>query len=166
MGYLSKSYTIDQPELVLDRGKNLIPDFIFPHFFILHESGKLYQIYKKIKDYGYSTKSLMRDVYELKSSARSTFIKIITQLVEGYPYIFKDNEGNLITPITVKAIKASMVQGIENIGDVEIIKRKDGAYLVNVKKVDSIIVDYINRYYDILVKRMPLYNIAEVLKKA
>ncbi len=47
MEYLSKAYTIDQPELVLDRGKKLLPDFIFPHFFILHESGELYQIYKK-----------------------------------------------------------------------------------------------------------------------
>ncbi len=27
------------------------------------------------------------------------------------------------------------------------------------------IVDYINRYYDVLVKRMPLYNIAEVFKR-
>ncbi len=45
------------------------------------------------------------------------------------------------------------------------IKRKDGTYIVKVKKVDSTIVDYINRYYDVLVKRMPLYNIAEVFKK-
>ncbi len=55
--------------------------------------------------------------------------------------------------------------GIENIGDVEIIKRKDGTYIVKVKKVDSTIIDYINRYYDVLVKRMPLYNIAEVFKR-
>ena len=169
MEYLSKSYTIDQPELVLDRGKELIPDFIFPHFFILHESGDLYQIYRKIKDYGYSTKSLMRDVYEMKDSTRSTFIKIITELVKGYPYIFKDDEGNLTREIKVKASKSSKISGIENIGaeenDVEIIKRKDGSYLIRVKKVDPTIVDYINRYYDVLVKRMPLYNIAEIFKR-
>jgi hypothetical protein len=165
MEYLSKSYTIDQPELVLDRGKELIPDFIFPHFFILHESGDLYKIYKKIKDYGYSTKSLMRDVYEMKDSARSTFIKIITKLVEGYPFIFKDDEGTLNKPISVRVTKSSKISGIENIGDVEIIKRKDGTYIVKVKGVDSTIIDYINRYYDVLVKRMPLYNIAEVFKR-
>lgn len=165
MEYLSKSYTIDQPELVLDRGKYLIPDFIFPHFFVLHESGDLYQIYKKIKDYGYTTKSLMRDIYELKSSARSTFIKIITKLVEGYPNIFKDDNGNLLREITIKATRASQISGIENIGDVEIIKRTDGTHLVKVKRVNQTIIDYIDRYYDILVKRMPLYNIAEVLEK-
>jgi len=165
MEYLSKSYTIDHPELVLDRGKQLIPDFIFPHFFILHESGDLYKIYRKIKDYGYSTKSLMRDVYEMKDSARSTFIKIITELVKGYPYIFKDDNGNLIKEIKVQVSKSSKISGIENIGEVEIIKKKDGSYLIKVKKVDPTLIDYINRYYDILVKRMPLYNIAEIFKR-
>jgi len=165
MEYLSKSYTIDHPELVLDRGKQLIPDFIFPHFFILHESGDLYKIYRKIKDYGYSTKSLMRDVYEMKDSARSTFIKIITELVKGYPYIFKDDNGNLIKEIKVRASKSSKISGIENIGEVEIIKKKDGSYLIKVKKVDPTLIDYINRYYDVLVKRMPLYNIAEIIKR-
>lgn len=165
MEYLSKSYTIDHPELVLDRGKQLIPDFIFPHFFILHESGDLYKIYKKIKDYGYSTKSLMRDVYEMKDSARSTFIKIITELVKSHPYIFKDDEGNLTKEIKVIAPKSFKISGIENIGEVEIIKRKDGTYIVKVKRIDSTIIDYINRYYDVLVKRMPLYNIAEIVKR-
>ena len=162
MKYLSRAYTIDQPELIL---KKFIPDFIFPHFFILHESGDLYKIYKKIKDYGYSTKSLMRDVYEMKDSARSTFIKIITELAKGYPFIFKDDNGNLVKPIPVIVTRSSKISGIENIGDVEIIKKKDGTYIVKVKKVDSTIVDYINRYYDVLVKRMPLYNIAEVFKR-
>jgi len=162
MEYLSKSYTIDQPELIL---KKFIPDFIFPHFFILHESGDLYKIYRKIKDYGYATKSLMRDVYEMKDSARSTFIKIITELVKGYPFIFKDDEGNLTREIKVRASKSSKISGIENIGKVDIIKRKDGTYLIKVKKVDPTIVDYINRYYDILIKRMPLYNIAEIFKR-
>jgi len=169
MEYLSKSYTIDQPELVLDRGKKLIPDFVFPHFFILHESGELYQIYKKIKNFGYATKSLIRDIYEIKGSARSTFMKIITKLVEGYPFIFKDNLGNLSIPIKEKVIRASQIKGIENIGkdinDVDIIKKKDGTYIIIVKRIDPTIVDYINRYYDVLVKRMPLYNIAEVFKK-
>jgi len=161
MEYLSKSYTIDHPELILGK---FVPDYIFPHFFILHESGDLYQIYKKIKDYGYTTKSLMRDIYELKTSARSTFMKILTILVEGYPSIFKDDDGN-IREITVKAQKASQISGIENIGDVDIIKRKDGTYIVKVKRVDETLIDYINRYYDILVKRMPLNNIREVLKR-
>jgi hypothetical protein len=165
MEYLNKSYTIDQPELILDRGKKLLPDFIFPHFFILHESGDLYKIYKKIKDYGYTTKSLMRDIYEIKNSVRSTFIKIITELAKGYPFIFKDDNGNLIKEIKIPVTRSSKISGIENIGDVEIIKRKDGTYIVKVKKVDSTIVDYINRYYDVLVKRMPLYNIAEVFKR-
>jgi hypothetical protein len=40
MNYLSRFYTIDQPGLIL---KVFEPDFIFPHFFILHESGDLYQ---------------------------------------------------------------------------------------------------------------------------
>ncbi len=38
-------------------------------------------------------------------------------------------------------------------------------YELKIKKVESTIVDYINRYYDVLVKRMPLYNIAEVFKR-
>jgi len=162
MGYLSKAYIIDQPELIL---KKFIPDFIFPHFFILHESGELYKIYEKVKDYGYSIKSLMKNVYEIKDSARSTFIKIITELVKSYPYIFKDNDGNLIREIKVKASRFSQISGIENIGKVEIIKKKDGTYLIKVKKVDSTLIDYINMYYDVLAKRMPLYNIAEVIKK-
>jgi hypothetical protein len=160
--YLNRSYTIDHPELVLNK---IVPDFIFPHFFILHESGDLYKIYKRIKDFGYNTKSLMRDIYELKSSVRFTFIKIITKLIENYPSIFKDSNGTLSQTLTIKAIKASQISGIENIGDVTIEKRKDGSYLVKITKVDQTIVDYINRYYDILVKRMPLYNIAEVFKK-
>ena len=162
MEYLSKFYTIDQPELIL---KKFIPDFIFPHFLILHESGELYKIYEKVKDYGYTTKSLMRNVYEMKDSARSTFIKIITELVKGYPYIFKDDDGNLTREIKVKASRFSQISGIENIGEVDIIKRKDGTYIVKVKRIDSTLIDYINMYYDVLVKRMPLYNIAEVLKK-
>jgi hypothetical protein len=165
MEYLSKSYTIDQPELVLDRGKQLIPDFVFPHFFILHESGEIYQIYKKIKDYGYTTKSLMRDVYEIRNTSRSTFIKIITELVKNYPSIFKDDYGNLKKEIRVTVTRSSKISGIENLGNVEIKKRKDGTYLIIVKKVDSTIVDYVNRYYDILVKRMPLYNISEIIKR-
>jgi len=166
MEYLSKSYTIDQPELVLDRGKKLLPDFIFPHFFILHESGDLYKIYEKIKDYSYATKSLMRDIYEIRGSARSIFIKIITELVKGYPFIFKDDKGNLENPIEIPIIKKTNLLGIENIGKVSIEKKKEGTgYILKIKKIDSTIVDYINRYYDVLVKRMPLYNIAEVFKR-
>jgi hypothetical protein len=60
---------------------------------------------------------------------------------------------------------STLISGIENIGDVEIIKRKDGTYLIKIKSVDSTIIDYINGYYDILVKRIPLYNIAEVIKR-
>jgi len=166
MEYLSKSYTIDQPELVLDRGKKLLPDFIFPHFFILHESGELYKIYEKIKDYSYATKSLMRDIYEIRGSARSIFIKIITELLKGYPSIFKDDKGTLKNPIEIPIMKKSGLIGIENIGKVQIEKRKEGiGYELKIKGVDSTLIDYINMYYDVLVKRMPLYNIAEVLKK-
>jgi len=161
--YLNKSYTIDHPELVLDRGKKLVPDFIFPHFFILHESGDLYKIYKIIKDFGYTTKSLMRDILKIKGSARSTFIEILTKLVEGYPFIFKDDFGNLNTPINVKATRESQILGIENIGNVSIEKRNDKTYLIKVTKVKPIILNYINRYYDVLVKRMPLFNITETL---
>ena len=166
MEYLSKSYTIDHPELVLDRGKQLIPDFIFPHFFILHESGDLYKIYKKIKDYGYSTKSLMRDVYEMKNSARSIFMKIITELIKKYPLGFKDDKGTLKNPIEIPIIKRTNLLGIENIGKVSIEKKKEGTgYILKIKEIDPTFIDYINMYYDILVKRMPLYNIAEIFKR-
>ena len=164
MEFLSKTYSIDQPELVLDRGKRFLPDYIFPHFFILHESGELYQTYEKIKDFGYATKALMKDIYEIKDSARSTFIKIITKLIEGYPNIIKDEYGN-IEPINLKVTRASQVAGIENIGEVDITKRKDGTYIITIKRVDHTIIDYLDRYHDILARRMPLFNIMEVLKK-
>ncbi len=63
-------------------------------------------------------------------------------------------------------MKKSRLIGLENIGKVQIEKRKEGiGYELKIKKVDSTIVDYINSYYDVLVKRMPLYNIAEVFKR-
>jgi len=164
MDFLSKTYSIDQPELVLDRGKKLVPDFIFPHFFILHESGNLYKIYEKIKDFGYATKALMRDIYEIKDSARSIFIKIVTKLIEGYPSILKDKYGN-IEEIKLRVTKASQLSGIENIGDIDIEKRKDGTYILTVKRIDQNLLDYIENYQDVLAKRMPIFNIMEVLKQ-
>jgi len=163
MNYLSRFYTIDQPGLIL---KVFEPNFIFPHFFVLHESGDLYKIYKKIKDYGYATKSLMRDVYEIKDSARSTFIKIITELVKRYPLEFKDDKGTLKDPIEIPIIKKTSLFGIENIGKVSIEKNKGtGRYILKIKEIDPTLIDYINMYYDVLVKRMPLYNIAEIFKR-
>ena len=163
MNYLSKFYTIDQPGLIL---KVYEPDFIFPHFFVLHESGELYKIYKKIKDYGYATKSLMRDVYEIKGSARSIFIKIITELVKRYPLKFKDNKGTLKEPIEIPIIRKTNLLGIENIGKIKIEKKETtGEYILKIKAIDPTLIDYINMYYDVLVKRMPLYNIAEIFKR-
>jgi len=163
MNYLSRFYTIDQPGLIL---KVYEPEFIFPHFFVLHESGDLYKIYKKIKDYGYATKSLMRDVYEIKGSARSTFIKIITELVKRYPLEFKDNKGTLKDPIEIPIIKKTNLLGIENIGNIKIEKNEvTGGYELKIKKIDPTLIDYIDMYYDVLVKRMPLYNIAEIFKR-
>ena len=163
MNYLSRFYTIDQPGLIL---KVFEPNFIFPHFFVLHESGELYKIYKKIKDYGYATKSLMRDVYEIRGSARSTFIKIITELVKRYPLEFKDNKGTLKDPIEIPIIKKTSLFGIENIGKIEVEKNGEtGGYKLKIKKIDPTLIDYINMYYDVLVKRMPLYNIAEIFKR-
>jgi len=163
MNYLSRFYTIDQPGLIL---KVFEPNFIFPHFFVLHESGDLYKIYKKIKDYGYATKSLMRDVYEIKNSSRSIFIKIITELVKRYPLEFKDDKGTLKEPIEIPIIKKTNLFGIENIGKIEVEKNKEtGGYKLKIKKIDPTFIDYINMYYDILVKRMPLYNIVEIFKR-
>jgi adenylate kinase family enzyme len=163
MNYLSRFYTIDQPGLIL---KVFEPDFIFPHFFILHESGDLYKIYRKIKDYGYTTKSLMKDVYEIKNSSRSIFMKIITELVKRYPLEFKDDKGTLEEPIEIPIPKKANLSGIENIGKVSIEKNKETiGYKLKIKKLDSTLIDYINMYYDVLVKRMPLYNIAEIFKR-
>ena len=160
--YLNKTYTIDQPGLIL---RKVVPNVIFPHFFILHESGELYQIYKKIKDFGYSTKTLMRELYEIRDSARSTFIKILYKILEGYPIIIKDEHGNLAKEIKITVNKQSKLIGIENIGDVDIKKRKDGTYVVTIKAIDKTILNYINEYYDVLIERLPIYNIGEVLKR-
>ena len=162
MNYLSKTYTIDQPGLVL---KRIVPDYVFPHFFILHESGELYQIYKKIKDFGYSTKTLMRELYEIKDSARSTFMKILYKILEEYPTIIKDKYGNLPKEIKITVNKQSKLIGIENIGDIDIKKRKDGTYVVIIRAIDETLLNYINEYYDILTKRLSIYNIGEILKK-
>ena len=108
----------------------------------------------------------MRDVYEIKDSARSTFIKIITELVKRYPLEFKDDKGTLKDPIEIPIIKKTSLFGIENIGKVSIEKNKGtGRYILKIKEIDPTLIDYINMYYDVLVKRMPLYNIAEIFKR-
>jgi len=162
MDYLSKTYTIDQPGVVL---RKIVPDAIFPHFFILHESGDLYQIYKKIKDYGYSTKTLMREVYEIRDSARSTFMKILYNILDKYPAILADDHGNLKDEIRIVVNKQSKLIGIENIGDVDIEKRTDGSYIIIVKKIDEILLSYIKEYYDVLYSRLPINNIGSEIKK-
>jgi len=162
MNYLRKTYTFDQPGLVL---RKIMPNAIFPHFFILHESGDLYQIYKKIKDFGYMTKMLMREVYEIKDSARSTFIKILYKIMENYPVIIKDDLGNLTKEIKIVVNKQSKLIGIENIGKVEIKKRKDGAFIIKVEQIDETLLSYIKVYYDVLTKRLPIYSIGNEIKK-
>ncbi len=165
INYLRTAYAIDQPGLIL---KKIVPNFIFPHFFILHESGDIYQIYKKIKDFGYSTKTLIREVYEIRDSARSTFIKILYEILKNYPTIIKDKKGDFVDltkEITVIVNKESKLIGIENIGDVKIVERPDKTYAITVKAIDEILLNYIKEYYDILAKRLPLYNIGSELKK-
>ena len=162
MEYLSKTYTIDQPGVVL---RKIVPDAIFPHFFILHESGDLYQIYKKIKDFGYSTKILMREAFEIRDSVRSTFMKILYKILEKYPSIIADDHGNLTEEIKIYVNKQSKLIGIENIGDVDIKQRKDGTFIITIRRIDELLLSYIKEYYDVLAKRSPIQNIGDEIKK-
>ena len=102
----------------------------------------------------------------MKNSARSIFMKVITELVKRHPLEFKDDKGTLKEPIEIPIIKKTNLFGIENIGKIEVEKNKEtGGYKLKIKKIDSTLIDYINMYYDVLVKRMPLYNIAEIFKR-